>query len=175
MHTGVWVTQTHTPFCPYRFMCFATHKHTIELQRCTYFFSSVRIHTYLPLYLEVILLPPLALYPHTCPPMPLSHCFLPRHPELCVPCKYLQTCLTDTTLPSPLRSTQILPCIQTLTSAHAPVPHAQYHTISLYSLNLPQLTISNFHERHVSFRLVLKGNVFVDSHASRPLGSQNHL
>ena len=46
-------------------------------------------------------LPPPA-YPHTCPLIPLSHCFLPRYPELCVPCKYLQTCLTDTTLPSPL-------------------------------------------------------------------------
>lgn len=129
---------THTPFYSYRFMCFATHKHTIELQRCTYFFPSVHIHAYLPLYLEVILLPPPALYLHTCPPIPLSYCFLPRYPELCVPCKYLQTCLTDTTLPSPLWSTQILPCVQTLTSAHAPVPHAHYHTISHYSLNLPQ-------------------------------------
>lgn len=124
---------THAPFYPYRFICFATHKHTIELQRCTYFFSSVHIHTYLPLYLEVILLPPPAMYPHTCPPIPLSHCFLPRYPELSVLCRYLQTCLTDTTLPSPL-------CIHTNTPlrTHWHLPMPQCHTFS----TTPFLTVS---------------------------------
>lgn len=162
---------THTPFYSYRFMCFATHKHTIELQRCTYFFPSVHIHAYLPLYLEVILLPPPALYLHTCPPIPLSYCFLPRYPELCVPVQVSANLSyrhhsalslmihTDT----PLRTdTDICPC----PSATRSLPHH----FSLF-LKSPSVTISNFHKRHVSFRLVLKGSVFVDSHTSRPLGS----
>lgn len=77
-------------------------------------------------------LPPPA-YPHTCPLIPLSHCFLPRYPELCVPCKYLQTCLTDTTLPSPL-------CIHTNTPlrTHWHLPMPQCHIFS----TTPFLTIS---------------------------------
>ena len=162
---------THTPLYPYGFMCFAKHKHTIELQRCTYFFCT---YPYFPYNLRssyFLLLPCthtlVLLYP--CPTvfyLDTQNCVC--RASICKPVLQTPLCplpydLTDT----PLRTdTDICPC----PSATRSLPHH----FSLF-LKSPSVTISNFHKRHVSFRLVLKGNVFVDSHTSRPLGSQNHL
>ena len=90
------------------------------------------------------------------------------HANICRP--VLQTPLC----PLPYVSTQILPCVHT---DICPCPGATYSAPHHFSLFLKCLSgsISNFQKRYVSFRLVLKGNVFVDSHTGRPLGSQNHL
>ena len=88
--------------------------------------------------------------------------------DICRPVLQTRLC------PLPYVFTQILPCVHTDICPCPSATHSAPHHFSLFLKSL-SVSISNFYKRHVSFRLVLKGNVFVDSHASRLLGSQNHL
>lgn len=154
-------------------MCFATHRHKIELQRCTHCFSSIHIHIIsLTPSNYVLPTPPPAMYQHVYPPIPpVLFYFLTRY-SVCVAkvsASLSHRHHTVYSLTYPHRSSSVHRHISLHLGSHTfhitPSPTIAY---------TPSLGISNPHKRHFTFRLVLKGNVFADSQTSGPLGSLNY-